>query len=81
MAVPYVDFNATHFLNVNEAMFQGGYVEKKDYSNEFSPYSWDLYEPKNLVSEPPPNFYYFLLLLFVVFGVIATIGLRRRFGK
>ncbi len=37
VAIPYVDFNSTHFLNVNEAMFQGGYVEKKDYSNEFNP--------------------------------------------
>jgi endonuclease YncB( thermonuclease family) len=81
VAIPYVDFNSTHFLNVNEAMFQGGYIEKKDYSNEFTPYSWDLYEPKNLVSDSPSDSYLFLLLLFVVFGVIVTIGVRRRFGK
>lgn len=38
VAAPYIDYNSTHFLNTNEALFLGGYLEKKDYPNEFSPH-------------------------------------------
>lgn len=78
VAVPYTDFNSTHFLNVNEAMFQGGYVEKKDYSNEFDPYSWNLYEPKNSNTDSQSNPYLLLILFLVAFGVVVTIGVMRR---
>ncbi len=78
VAIPYVDFNSTHLLNVNEAMFQGGYVEKKDYSNEFNPNSWSLYEPKNSTTESKSNPYLFLLLLLVAFGIVVAIGVMRR---
>ncbi len=46
VAVTYIDHNSTHFLNVNEEMFLNGYVEKRDYSNEFYPENWTLYEPR-----------------------------------
>ncbi len=78
VAIAYVVFNSTHFLNVNEAMFQGGYVEKKDYSNEFDPYSWNLYEPKNSTAESQSNPYLFLFLFLVAVGIVAAIGVMRR---
>ena len=53
VAIAYIDYNSTHFLNVNEAMFVDGFVEKRDYSNEFNPYNWTLYRPKNQVAELP----------------------------
>ncbi len=43
VAVPYVEENSTHLLNVCEALFLEGQVEKKEYDNEFNPYSWSLY--------------------------------------
>ena len=45
VAVVYVEFNSTHLLNVNAAMWSLGYAEVTDYTNnEFDPYTWTLYE-------------------------------------
>ena len=72
VAVPYIDYNSTHFLNVNEAMFLGGYLEKKEYPNEFSPYGWTLYETKvQSISEFPSVLPLFLVCLFAIAVVIV----------
>lgn len=72
VAVPYIDHNSTHFLNVNEAMFLGDYLEKKEYPNEFSPYAWTLYETKfQGIPEFPSILPVFLVLLFVIAGVMV----------
>jgi endonuclease YncB( thermonuclease family) len=76
VAIPYIDHNSTHFLNVNEAMFQGGYVEKKDYRNEFNPYTWRLYEPK---AQGIPEFpIVTALIVLLAAGAIVGIVLKRR---
>lgn len=82
VAIPYVDYNSTHFLNVNEAMFLGGYVEKKDYRNEFNPYNWGLYEPKaHKIPEFPSTLPMFLILLFIVVAATASaLRYRKRFN-
>lgn len=46
VCVTYVEYNSTHYLNVNEGLFEAGLVEKKEYDNEFNPYVWTLYELK-----------------------------------
>lgn len=46
VAVLYINYNSTHYLNINEALFKAGFAEKKDYANEFNPYSWSLYTLK-----------------------------------
>jgi hypothetical protein len=76
VAIPYVDHNSTHYLNVNEDMFLGGYVEKKDYRNEFDPYNWKLYEPRAQgVAEFPSSL---LMVLLIVSVLIATLFYRKK---
>ena len=43
MCFVYVEYNSTHFLNVNQALLQAGKVEVKDYDDEFNPYIWNLH--------------------------------------
>jgi len=53
VCVTYVEYNSTHYLNVNEALFEEGLGEKKEYDNEFNPYVWTLYVPKQESLEFP----------------------------
>jgi len=41
----YLDYNDTHWLNVNQWLIENGYTTYKDYPNEFYPL-WSLYIPK-----------------------------------
>lgn len=76
VAISYIEYNSTHFLNVNEAMFLGGYVAKSDYPNEFNPYSWRLYEPKEEgIPEFPSGIFLFLIILPLL--VVARIYRKR----
>jgi len=43
VCVVYVRYNRTHLLNVNKWLLDNGYVELKDYYNEFDPSTWSLY--------------------------------------
>ncbi len=43
IAVVYVRHNATHLLNMNKALLQGGPAEVDDFPNEFDPSTWTLY--------------------------------------
>jgi len=43
VCVVYIKYNSTHLLNVNKWLLDHGYVEVKDYPNEFSPNKWKLY--------------------------------------
>jgi hypothetical protein len=44
VAVVYVKYNSTHYLNVNKALLDQGVAVEMDYTNnEFSPASWTLY--------------------------------------
>ncbi len=44
IAVVYVRYNATHLLNVNEALLRSGHAVVLDFdNNEFDPSSWTLY--------------------------------------
>lgn len=53
VCVTYVDYNSTHWENVNEALVGGGYAEVDNYLNEFNPYSWVLYVPLPTPSPSP----------------------------
>jgi micrococcal nuclease len=46
VCVVYVDYNSTHYLNVNKALIDGGYAEARNYDNEFNFNSFVLYLPK-----------------------------------
>jgi len=46
VAIVYLDYNETHWLNVNEWLVENGYAKYMDFPNEFHP-PWYLYIPKN----------------------------------
>ncbi|OYT47644.1 MAG: hypothetical protein B6U85_04755 [Desulfurococcales archaeon ex4484_42] len=54
VCIVYVRYNSTHLLNVNKWLLDHGYVEIKDYPNEFSPNKWKLYVyyPEKVGKEP-----------------------------
>ena len=54
VCVVYVDYNGTHYLNVNKALLVEGHATIWEHDNQFNPYSWKLYVPIDEVSEPPP---------------------------
>ena len=74
VCVVYVDYNATHFLNVNQALLVEGYAQIWEHDNEFSSSTWTLYVPKNHVPEFPT---FMILPLLVVLAVIAFLVFRR----
>ncbi|MFQ5909906.1 MAG: thermonuclease family protein [Thermoplasmata archaeon] len=43
VAVVYIRFNATHLLNVNNALLKAGLAVVADFANEFDPAAWTLY--------------------------------------
>ncbi|MGB7532437.1 MAG: thermonuclease family protein [Halobacteriota archaeon] len=40
IAVVYVPYNKTHYVNLNQLLLQEGYAEARDYRNEFNPDDW-----------------------------------------
>ena len=53
VCVVYVDFNSTHYENVNKALWIAGLAPKKEYDNEFNADAWTLYVPKTDKPEFP----------------------------
>lgn len=52
----FVDWNSTHYLNVNQALLSDGYAVVYDFfDNEFDPSSWSLYVLKSLIPTPSPS--------------------------
>jgi hypothetical protein len=52
VCVVYVGYNATHYLNVNKALLNGGFAVLDDYPNEFNPSTWTLYISTGDVIQP-----------------------------
>jgi hypothetical protein len=46
VCVVYVDYNSTHYLNVNKALIDGGYAEARNYDNEFNYNAFSMNIPK-----------------------------------
>ena len=42
----YVNYNSTHYLNVNEAFLEYNMAYISNYDNEFEPYQWTLFVEK-----------------------------------
>lgn len=58
VCVVYVDYNATHYLNLNKALLVSGLAEVWDHTNnEFDPDDWQLYVSKStgLLSPNPTS--------------------------
>jgi hypothetical protein len=56
VCVVYVRHNATHLLNVNEALLERGVAVLDDFPNQFNPGDWTLYvySPEKAPSPTPP---------------------------
>jgi endonuclease YncB( thermonuclease family) len=83
VCVVYVDYNSTHYLNVNEALINGGYVEARNYDNEFSYNLFEAYLLKNQPDLPSvENTDWGLigrLAVFAIFGIIIILmALKKR---
>jgi endonuclease YncB( thermonuclease family) len=78
VCVVYVDYNSTHYQNVNKALWVAGLVEKKEYDNEFNADTWTLYVSKTdkpefpSPTETPSPIPIWAIVL--VIGLIVVIG-------
>lgn len=74
-------------MNVNEALIQAGYVEIKNYDNEFNPYTWSLYVSKSedtipklplaTIDIPPEIIMIIIILAIIVFIALYASGTRK----
>ena len=55
VCITYLDYNSTHYLNVNKAMTIANYAITKNYDNEFNPSSWTLFVLKPSATTPAPS--------------------------
>ncbi|HJX24494.1 MAG TPA: thermonuclease family protein [Candidatus Bathyarchaeia archaeon] len=62
----YLDFNSTHYLNVNEDLVVKGYALKRDYDNEFNPNTWTLFVPKTTLSDTPNDMAFLIILILIL---------------
>ena len=82
IAVVYVPYDETHYVNLNQLLLKEGYAEARDNPNEFDPADW--MGPREYVAiEPSPvrsplPIPGFELLLAMSGGVVAAICLSRR---
>lgn len=83
VAVVYVRHNATHLLNVNEALLEAGLARVADFPNEFDPRTWTRYAgyptsggPMAEATEASPMAV--MAVIAVAMAIISLVLLRRR---
>ncbi len=83
VAVVYVRHNATHLINVNEALLEAGLAAVADFPNEFNPETWTLYAgyptsggPIAEATEASPMAV--TAVIAVAMAIISLVLLRRR---
>ena len=70
VCVAYVDFNSTHYLNVNKVLVNRRLVVIKDNENDFKPDEWRIFVEKQLI----PEFSFWIIpSLLLVFPFIIKI--------
>jgi endonuclease YncB( thermonuclease family) len=75
VCVVYVDYNSTHYENVNKALWTAGLAEKEEYDNEFIADTWTLYVPKTDLIPEFPSF--LVLTIFMTATLLAVIVWKR----
>ena len=63
----YVEYDSTHYLNVNKALLEYGFAYIDDYPNEFDPLTWKLLVPKPQTSD---NIKFLIVSLAI--GIVST---------
>jgi len=76
----YVDYNSTHYENVNEALWVAGLAEKKEYDNEFNADTWTLYVPKTDNPKFPISVILPVLILLTAAVATLMVWLKHRSG-
>ena len=72
VCVVYVEYNLTHYTNVNKALLEYDVAVIENYDNEFNPYTWTLYVLKEVIPEFPS----FLILPVLMLATLLTIIIR-----
>jgi hypothetical protein len=72
----YIDFNSTHYLNVNKALLVSNHARLSNYENEFNPMTWTQFMSKlNLADQLK------LLAVSLGIGIAATFVISRIIKK
>jgi hypothetical protein len=73
VAVVFVSYNSTHYLNLNKALLENHYAVVWEHDNEFNPNEWSLFVSKAVI----PEFSVMMLLVFIVIPVsIFLLGVK-----
>jgi hypothetical protein len=76
VCVVYINYNSTHYLNVNKVLILEGYAVSKEFENDFNPENWTLYVPIEDIPEFPPE----IILLFILVASSVVILTKQRFN-
>lgn len=68
VCVVYIDFNSTHYLNVNQVIIEQRLVIINDSENDFNPKKWSFFVEKRLIPE-------FSFLTIPALFIIITFGI------
>jgi micrococcal nuclease len=74
VCVVYVDYNSTHYLNVNKALLVDNYAVVDNFYNEFNPYDWELYVQKDSIPEFPS----FIVISFLMTTIFAGLVIFKK---
>ena len=74
VCVVYIEYNQTHYLNVNKALLVAGHAEIDDFDNEFNPNNWSLY----VLKEEIPELSSIMLITSFIIATISIIFVSRR---
>jgi endonuclease YncB( thermonuclease family) len=77
VSIVYVEYNSTHYMNVNQALLESKHANITDYTNNFNPYTWTLYVSKDEVPIVPEFPSFLVLWLFMVIALLVA-GTNRR---
>jgi endonuclease YncB( thermonuclease family) len=76
VCVVYIDYNSTHYENVNKAMLVNDKAILSNYPNEFDPSTWTLHVSRDSIPEFPS---FLILLLSMTATLLASIFCRKYF--
>ncbi len=77
VAIAYVRHNATHLLNVNQALIEAGLARLDDHRNEFDPRTWTRYVSHQEAEEWVEAAATLGLAGVAVMAIVASFGLLR----
>jgi hypothetical protein len=74
VCVVYIEFNSTHYINVNQALVAQRLVVVNDVENDFNPEDWTRLTKKEKIPEIPSGT---ILSLFLITALIVTTYITR----